>query len=96
MTLPFRARVLHYSREASHHPTEASDRLRARDAGSRSRRVFHRHSERCPGRRTRADQPRVFVAAEQVAAAFRGAPRIARTRFRRDVDSAIEQDRSQA
>jgi antitoxin (DNA-binding transcriptional repressor) of toxin-antitoxin stability system len=37
---------------------------------------------------------RVFVTAEQVAAAFRGAPRIARARFRRDVDAAIDQDPS--
>jgi prevent-host-death family protein len=37
-------------------------------------------------------RPRVFVAAEAVAAAYRRAPRIARTRFRRDIDSAISQD----
>jgi antitoxin (DNA-binding transcriptional repressor) of toxin-antitoxin stability system len=37
-------------------------------------------------------RPRVFVAVESVAAAFRGAPRIARRRFRRDVDAALDQD----
>lgn len=37
-------------------------------------------------------RPRVFVAAEAVAAAFNGAPRIGRTRFRKDVDAAINQD----
>lgn len=37
-------------------------------------------------------RPRVFVAAELVAAAFKGAPRIARTRFRKDVDAALDQD----
>lgn len=37
-------------------------------------------------------RPRVFVPAETVAAAYRRAPRIARTRFRRDIDSAISQD----
>ena len=37
-------------------------------------------------------RPRVFVAAESVTAAFRGAPPIARTRFRRDVDMALDQD----
>jgi prevent-host-death family protein len=37
-------------------------------------------------------RPRVFVPADAVAAAYRRAPRIAGTRFRRDVDSAINQD----
>ena len=37
-------------------------------------------------------RPRAFVAAEEVAAAFRRAPRIAAARFRKDVDSAIHQD----
>jgi antitoxin (DNA-binding transcriptional repressor) of toxin-antitoxin stability system len=37
-------------------------------------------------------RPRVFVAAESAAAAFKGAPRIARTRFRKDVDAALDQD----
>ena len=37
-------------------------------------------------------RPRAFVAAESVAAAFKGAPRIARTRFRKDVDAVIKQD----
>lgn len=37
-------------------------------------------------------RPRVFVAASAVVAAFRGAPRIAHRRFRRDVDAAINQD----
>lgn len=37
---------------------------------------------------------RVFVAADAVAAAFKGAARIARTRFRRDVDRVIDQDPS--
>jgi antitoxin (DNA-binding transcriptional repressor) of toxin-antitoxin stability system len=37
-------------------------------------------------------RPRVFVAAESVTAAFKGAPRIARTRFRRDVDAVVDQD----
>jgi prevent-host-death family protein len=36
-------------------------------------------------------KPRVFVAAESVAAVFRGAPRIARTRFRTDLDVVIDQ-----
>jgi antitoxin (DNA-binding transcriptional repressor) of toxin-antitoxin stability system len=35
---------------------------------------------------------RVFVAADVVRAAFAGAPRIARARFRRDVDAVIDQD----
>ena len=39
-------------------------------------------------------KPRVFVAAEKVAAAFRGAPRIARSRFRKEVNAAIDQDPS--
>ena len=37
-------------------------------------------------------RPRLFVAAGSVIAAFRGAPRIARRRFRRDVDDPINQD----
>lgn len=37
-------------------------------------------------------RPRVFVPAEAVAAAYRHAPRIARMRLRRDIDSAISQD----
>ncbi len=37
-------------------------------------------------------RPRVFVAAEAVTAAYRRAPRIARARFRRDIDSALSQD----
>lgn len=37
-------------------------------------------------------RPRMFVAAEAVAAAYRHAPRIVHTRFRRDLDSAINQD----
>jgi antitoxin (DNA-binding transcriptional repressor) of toxin-antitoxin stability system len=37
-------------------------------------------------------RPRVFVSAETVAAAFSGAPPIARTRFLRDVDAALDQD----
>jgi prevent-host-death family protein len=37
-------------------------------------------------------RPRVFVAVESVAAAFRGAPRIARRQFRRDVDAVLNQD----
>jgi prevent-host-death family protein len=35
---------------------------------------------------------RVFVPAEAVVAAFAGAPRIARARFRKDVDAVIDQD----
>ena len=35
---------------------------------------------------------RVFVPAETVLAAFAGAPRIARARFRKDVDAAIDQE----
>lgn len=35
---------------------------------------------------------RVFVSADAVSAAYRRAPRIARARFRRDVDRAINQD----
>jgi prevent-host-death family protein len=37
-------------------------------------------------------RPRVFVPAEAVAAAYRHAPRIARGRFRKDLDSPIDQD----
>lgn len=37
-------------------------------------------------------RPRLFVRAETVAAAYRRAPRITRTRFRRDLDAAINQD----
>jgi antitoxin (DNA-binding transcriptional repressor) of toxin-antitoxin stability system len=37
-------------------------------------------------------RPRLFVAAESVAAAFRSAPRVARQRFRKDVDAVIDQD----
>jgi prevent-host-death family protein len=37
-------------------------------------------------------RPRVFVAAESVAAAFKGAPRIARRRFRQDLDAVVNQD----
>jgi prevent-host-death family protein len=37
-------------------------------------------------------RPRLFVAAESVAAAFKGAPRIVRRRFRRDVDAIMSQD----
>jgi prevent-host-death family protein len=37
-------------------------------------------------------RPRAFVAAEAVVAAYRRAPRIAHARFRKDVDSAIDQD----
>ena len=37
-------------------------------------------------------RPRVFVAAETVATAYRRAPRIAPKRFRQDLDSAIKQD----
>ncbi len=37
-------------------------------------------------------RPRVFVPADAVSAAYRRAPRLARRRFRRDVDSAIHQD----
>jgi antitoxin (DNA-binding transcriptional repressor) of toxin-antitoxin stability system len=35
---------------------------------------------------------RVFVPADAVLAAFAGAPRIARARFRKDVDAALDQD----
>lgn len=35
---------------------------------------------------------RVFVPAEAAAAAFAGAPRIARARFRKDVDAMVDQD----
>ncbi len=37
-------------------------------------------------------RPRVFVAAEAVAAAYRRAPRIAYNRLRKDLDAAINQD----
>ena len=37
-------------------------------------------------------RPRVFVAAESVAAAFKAAPRIVRGRFRQDVDVVMNQD----
>jgi antitoxin (DNA-binding transcriptional repressor) of toxin-antitoxin stability system len=37
-------------------------------------------------------RPRLFVTAEAVAAAYQGAPRIARGRFRRDLDAVINQD----
>lgn len=37
-------------------------------------------------------RPRLYVPAEAVVAAFAGAPRIARARFRRDVDRVIIQD----
>ena len=37
-------------------------------------------------------RPRVFVAAESVALAFKGAPPIARRRFRKDVDAALDQN----
>jgi antitoxin (DNA-binding transcriptional repressor) of toxin-antitoxin stability system len=37
-------------------------------------------------------RPRAFVAAESVAAAFRNVPRVARRRFRKDVDAVIDQD----
>jgi antitoxin (DNA-binding transcriptional repressor) of toxin-antitoxin stability system len=39
-------------------------------------------------------KPRVFVAADAVAAAFRGAPRVLRGRFRRDLDRVINQSPS--
>jgi antitoxin (DNA-binding transcriptional repressor) of toxin-antitoxin stability system len=35
---------------------------------------------------------RVFVSSEVAQAAFAGAPRIARRRFRRDVDAIVDQD----
>jgi antitoxin (DNA-binding transcriptional repressor) of toxin-antitoxin stability system len=35
---------------------------------------------------------RVFVPSEAVVAAFLGAPRISRTRFRKDVDAVVDQD----
>ncbi|MDQ3348052.1 MAG: hypothetical protein M3545_08790 [Acidobacteriota bacterium] len=35
---------------------------------------------------------RVFVPSDAVAAAFAGAPRIARARFRKDVDAVLDQD----
>ena len=37
-------------------------------------------------------RPRVFVAAEAVAAAYRRAPRIAYRRVRKELDSTIDQD----
>jgi prevent-host-death family protein len=37
-------------------------------------------------------RPRVFVAAEAVAAAYRGAPRLAYARVRKDLDTALNQD----
>jgi antitoxin (DNA-binding transcriptional repressor) of toxin-antitoxin stability system len=37
-------------------------------------------------------RPRMFVAAEAVAAAYRGAPRIAHARFRMDLDAVINQE----
>lgn len=37
-------------------------------------------------------RPRAFVTAEAVVAAYRRAPRIARTRFRKDLDATINQD----
>jgi prevent-host-death family protein len=37
-------------------------------------------------------RPRAFVAAEAAASAYRRAPRIAHKRFRKDLDSAINQD----
>ena len=37
-------------------------------------------------------KPRVFVATETIAAAFSGAPRVDRARFRKDIDYAIDQD----
>jgi prevent-host-death family protein len=37
-------------------------------------------------------RPRIFVAADAAAAAFRSAPRIARGRFRKDLDSLVSQD----
>jgi antitoxin (DNA-binding transcriptional repressor) of toxin-antitoxin stability system len=37
-------------------------------------------------------RPRLFVAAETVAAAYRRAPRITHTRFRKDLDAALNQD----
>jgi prevent-host-death family protein len=37
-------------------------------------------------------RPRMFVAAESVAAAYRGAPRVAYRRVRKDLDSTINED----
>jgi prevent-host-death family protein len=37
-------------------------------------------------------RPRIFVAAEAAVAAFRNAPRIARGRFRKDLDFLVSQD----
>lgn len=39
-------------------------------------------------------RPRVFVAAEAVAAAYRHAPRVAYRRLRKNLDSMIDQDPS--
>jgi antitoxin (DNA-binding transcriptional repressor) of toxin-antitoxin stability system len=37
-------------------------------------------------------RPRMYVASDAVLAAFAAAPRIARTRFRKDVDAFVDQD----
>ena len=37
-------------------------------------------------------KPRLYVAAESVVAAFKGAPRIGRKRFRQDLDTVMNQD----
>jgi len=37
-------------------------------------------------------KPRVFVAADTVVAAFRGAPPLSGRRFRKDVDAVVNQD----
>lgn len=37
-------------------------------------------------------RPRVFVAAEAVAVAFKGAPPVARRQFRHDIDVVLDQD----
>jgi antitoxin (DNA-binding transcriptional repressor) of toxin-antitoxin stability system len=37
-------------------------------------------------------RPRLFVAAETVVAAYRSAPRLAYSRFRKDLDVAMNQD----
>jgi antitoxin (DNA-binding transcriptional repressor) of toxin-antitoxin stability system len=37
-------------------------------------------------------RPHQFVAADAVLAAFAGAPRVARARFRRDIDAMIDQN----
>jgi hypothetical protein len=62
-----------------------------------SRRITQRELRNESGRIMRAlDKgkafPRVFVPTEAAVAAFAGAPRIARGRFRKDVDALIEQD----